>query len=191
MVESSLAAMNRAIGVTVPLFLLAIWSAPTTAQSAATTTSRAIPPPVETALREMYAGGNREIRYFSAAINLNVEGYPEIIVHVVGDTVCASGGWCDTLVFAPNDTSFRHVATIRSTRPPIRVSPARSHDWRNLIVTVAGDNGRPRDAELRYDGTSYPSNPTTAPTHRDSKIVTQVAIPAYRGFDSGTLLAMR
>jgi hypothetical protein len=39
--------------------------------------------------------------------------------------------------------------------------------------------------------TSYPSNPTTSPVHRDSKIVTQVAIPAYRGFDSGTLLALR
>ena len=38
--------------------------------------------------REMYGGRNGEIRYFAAAINLNVEGYPEIIVHVVGDTVC-------------------------------------------------------------------------------------------------------
>ena len=184
--------MNRAIGVTVPLFLLAIWSAPTTAQSAATTTTGIIPPQVETALREMYGGRSGEIRYFAAAINLNVEGYPEIIVHVVGDAVCGSGGWCDTLVFAPNDnSSFRHVTTIRSTRPPIRVSPVRSHDWRNLILTVSGDDGRPRDVELRYDGTSYPSNPTTASAHRDSKIVTQVAIPAYRGFDSGTLLALR
>jgi hypothetical protein len=184
--------MNRAIGVTVPLFLLAIWSAPTTAQSAATTTTGIIPPQVETALREMYGGRSGEIRYFAAAINLNVEGYPEIIVHVVGDTVCAPGGWCDTLVFAPSDnSSFRHVATIRSTHPPIRVSPVRSHDWRNLIVTVSGGDGRPRDVELRYDGTSYPSDPTTAPAHRDSTIVTQVAIPAYRGFDSGTLLALR
>ena len=183
--------MNRAIRVTAPLLLLAIWSAPTTAQSAATTTTSIIPPAIEAALREMYARDNGEIRYFAAAINLNVEGYPEIIVHVVGDTVCGSGGWCDTLVFTPSGTAFRHVATIRSTRPPIRVSPVRSHDWRNLIVTVSGGDGRPRDVELRYDGTSYPSNPTTAPAHRDAKIVTQVAIPAYRTFDSGTLLALR
>jgi putative lipoprotein len=183
--------MNRAIRVTAPLLLLAIWSAPTTAQSAATTTTGIIPPAIEAALREMYARGNGEIRYFAAAINLDVEGYPEIIVHVVGDTVCGSGGWCDTLVFAPNGTAFRHVATIRSTRPPIRVSPVRSHDWRNLILTVSGGDGRPRDVELRYDGTSYPSNPTTAPAYRDAKIVTQVAIPAYGAFDSGTLLALR
>jgi putative lipoprotein len=183
--------MNRAIRVTVALLLLAIWSAPTTAQSAATTVTGVIPPAVETALREMYTRGNGEIRYFAAAINLNVEGYSEIIVHVVGDSVCESGVWCDTLVFAPNGTAFRHVATIRSTRPPIRVSPVRSHDWRNLIVTVQGTDGRPRDVELRYDGTSYPSNPATAPAHRNKNIVTQVAIPAYRGFDSGTLLALR
>jgi hypothetical protein len=177
--------------MTVALLLLAIWSAPTTAQSAATTATGIIPPSVETALREMYARGNGEIRYFAAAINLNVEGYPEIIVHVVGDTVCGSGGWCDTLVFTPNGTAFRHVATIRSTRPPIRVSPVRSHDWRNLILTVQDADGRPRDVELRYDGTAYPSNPTAAPAHRNSSIVTQVAIPAYPGFDSGTLLALR
>ena len=175
--------------MTVALLLLAIWSAPTTAQSAATTATGIIPPSVETALREMYARGNGEIRYFAAAINLNVEGYPEIIVHVVGDAVCKSGG-CDTLVFEPTGTSFRHVATIRSTRLPIRVSPVRSHDWRNLIVNVSGGDGRPRDVELRYDGTTYPSNPTTAPAHRDSGIVTQVAIPAYRAFDSGTLLVL-
>jgi hypothetical protein len=183
--------MNRAIRVTAALLLLAHWSAPMTAQSDATITTSVLPPPVEAALREMYVGRNGEIRYFAAAINLNVEGYAEIIVHVVGDSVCGSGGWCDTLVFTPNGAAFRHVATIRSTRPPIRVSPVRSHDWRNLIVAVSGDDGRPRDVALRYDGTSYPSNPTMAPVHRDSKIVTQVAIPAYRAFDSGTLLALR
>jgi hypothetical protein len=183
--------MNRAICVTAAFLLLEIGSAPMTAQSDATIATGILPAPVEAALREMYVGRNGEIRYFAAAINLNVEGYPEIIVHVVGDTVCGSGGWCDTLVFTPNGTAFRHVSTIRSTRPPIRVSPVRSHDWRNLIVTVSGGDGRPRDVELRYDGTSYPSNPTTAPAHRDSKVVTQVAIPAYRAFDSGTLLALR
>ena len=182
--------MNRAICVTAAFLLLAIWSAPMTAQSDPTTTTGILPPAVEAAVREMYVGRNGEIRYFAAAINLNVEGYPEIIVHVVGDTVCGSGGWCDTLIFTPNGTAFRHVATIRSTRPPIRVSPVRSHDWRNLIVNVSGGDGRPRDVELRYDGTTYPSNPTTAPAHRDSGIVTQVAIPAYRAFDSGTLLIL-
>jgi hypothetical protein len=183
--------MNRATRVTAAFVLLAVWSAPTTAQLDATIQTGIVPPGVEAALREMYVGRTGEIRYFAAAVNLNVEGYPEIIVHVVGDTVCGPGGWCDTLVFTPNGTAFRHVATIRSTRPPIRVAPVRSHDWRNLIVTVAGGDGRPRDVELRYDGTSYPSNPTTAPAYRDSSIVTQVAIPAYRAFDSGTLLASR
>ena len=133
--------MNRAICVTAAFLLLAIWSAPMTAQSDPTTTTGILPPAVEAAVREMYVGRNGEIRYFAAAINLNVEGYPEIIVHVVGDTVCGSGGWCDTLVFTPNGTAFRHVATIRSTRPPIRVSPVRSHDWRNLIVTCREATG--------------------------------------------------
>ena len=105
--------------MTAAFLLLAIWSAPMTAQSDPTTTTGILPPAVEAALREMYVGRDGEIRYFAAAINLNVEGYPEIIVHVVGDTVCGSGGWCDTLVFTPNGTAFRHVATIRSTRPPI------------------------------------------------------------------------
>ena len=50
--------------------------------------------------------------------------------------------------------------------------PVRSHDWRNLIVTVSGDDGRPRDVELSTtDVVSI--EPRDGARHRDSKIVTR------------------
>lgn len=160
-----------------------------TAQSLPTATA-SIPDAVQATLREIYANAGAEVRYFAGSINLDSEGYHEIIVHVVGQTVCRSEG-CDTHVFTPDGQTFRHVATIRSTRPPIRVSPVRSHGWRNLIVAVSAGGARPHahDVELRYNGTSYPSDPTTAPIRRAASLVTQVVIPAYGSLESGTLLA--
>jgi hypothetical protein len=181
-------AMTRHIPICAAVLMLVIASSRTIAQSPATS-SASIPDAVQGTLRELYANAGAEVRYFAGSINLDSEGYHEIVVHVVGPTVCRSQG-CDTLIFAPDGKAFRQVATIRSTRPPIRVSPARSHGWRNLIVAVSG-SGTPHDVELRFNGTSYPSDPTTAPVRRDARLVTQVVIPAYGSPDSGTLLALQ
>jgi hypothetical protein len=190
-VESGCGTMTRHVPVYAALLMLTISSSPTTAQSP-TISAASIPDAVQATLREIYANAGAEVRYFAGSINLDSEGYHEIIVHVVGQTVCKSDG-CDTLVFTPDGESFRHVTTIHSTRPPIRVSPVRSHGWRNLIVAVSGGGARPHahDVELRYDGTSYPSDPTTAPVRRAASLVTQVVIPAYGSLESGTLLAFQ
>jgi hypothetical protein len=74
---------------------------------------------------------------------------------------------------------------------PIRASARRSGGWRSLIVGVSRDGARAPDAELRYDGTSYPSNPIAAPPHRDAKTITQVVIPQYDSLDTGTVLTAR
>jgi hypothetical protein len=183
--------MTRYILVCAAVQTLVISSSPTTAQSL-TASVGSIPEAVQATLREVYANAGAEVRYFAGSINLDSEGYHEIIVHVVGQTVCKSDG-CDTLVFTPDGESFRRVTTIHSTRPPIRVSPVRSHGWRNLIVAVSGGGARPHahDVELRYDGTSYPSDPATAPVRRIASLVTQVVIPAYGSLESGTLLAFQ
>jgi hypothetical protein len=52
---------------------------------------------------------------------------------------------------------------ISVNRPPFRVSPRSTNGWRNLIVHVSGGGLQAHDAELAFDGTSYPSNPTVPP----------------------------
>ena len=172
--------MRRTTHLPVAL-LLAVLSRPATAQAPLTAATEPIPETVETALRAIYAGASGEIRYFASSMNLDGGGHLELIVHVVGKTVCEPAG-CDTLVFTPGEHGFRQVARIRGTRPPILASPRRSGGWRNLIVTVSEDGTRTRSAELGYDGTSYPASAAAAPARRDVSTLTEVVIPPYDSF---------
>ena len=155
-----------------------------------TAMASAAPAAVETALRELYSDWGGEVRYFSSSIDLNGDSRDEIIVHLVGQTLCGSEG-CDTLVFTPSGTNFQRVATIRLTHTPIRVSQRSTSGWRNLIVSVSGGGVRRHDTELRYDGESYPSDPTTIPVRRWARTASDIVIPPYESIDGGTLLALR
>jgi hypothetical protein len=157
---------------------------PTTAATAA------VPAAVEAKLQELYSNWGGDVRYFASSTDLNGDGRDEIIVHLVGQTLCGSEG-CDTLVFTPSGDGFRHVTTIRLTHTPVRVSPRSTNGWRNLIVSVSGGGQRRHDRELPYDGESYPSDPTTIPVRRWARTVGEVVIPPYESIDGGTLLVSR
>src|SRR5262245_17836215 len=152
-----------------------------------TVAAAAVPAGVEAKLQELYSNWDGEVRYFASSIDLNGDGRDEIIVHLVGETLC---GWegCDTLVFTPSDAGFRHVTTIRLTHAPIRISPRSTNGWRNLIVSVSGDGVRRHDRELPYDGESYPSDPTTIPVRRWARTSAEVVIPSDESLDGGTRL---
>ncbi len=170
------------------LFVLVVSSLPMA--MATTVATAAAPTAVEARLQELYSNWGGEVRYFASSIDLNGDGRDEIIVHLVGQTLCGSEG-CDTLVFTPSDAGFRHVTTIRLTHAPIRVSPRSTNGWRNLIVSAAGDGVRRHDRELPYDGESYPSDPTTIPVRRWIRTAADVVIPPYESIDGGTLLVSR
>ncbi|HKN84894.1 MAG TPA: hypothetical protein VJW17_15725 [Pyrinomonadaceae bacterium] len=123
---------------------------------------------LETQLRQMYSGDEGEIRYFLKWFDLNGDGTPEAIVHVVGPSLCGTGG-CDTHIFAKRGANYKLISTIGLTRPLIVASSLRSHSWRNLIVFVAGGGIYPGYyAELRFNGKTYPDNPTVKPAKRIS-----------------------
>ena len=68
------------------------------------------------------------------------------------------------LVLTPQNTSYREVSRTSITKLPIRVLDSTSHGWRSLSVTVQGGGiEEPYEAELRFDGTTYPTNPTVLP----------------------------
>jgi hypothetical protein len=71
-----------------------------------------------------------------------------------------------------------HEDTI--TQPPIRVLTKASNGWRNIGVWVRGGGIQPGyEAELRFDGKTYPTNPSTPPVRRSPvKVAGQVVIPS-------------
>jgi hypothetical protein len=109
---------------------------------------------------------DKTTRYLAAFFDLNGDGQKEALVYLVGRWWCGSGG-CPTLILKPERESYRLVAKISITRPPIRVLKGMSHGWRNIGVWVQGGGIQPGyEAELRFDGRTYPSNPSVAPSRR-------------------------
>lgn len=104
-------------------------------------------------------------RYSSAFVDLKNDGTEEVIVHLSGRSWCGSGG-CVTLILAPEGSGYRVVTEATITRPPIRVLSISSHGWHDLSVWVGGGGIQPYEAELRFDGKTYPSNPTVPPARR-------------------------
>ncbi len=112
-------------------------------------------------LRRLPLPDDETTRYFDAWVDLNGDGKQEVIVYIISRRSCGSGG-CPTLVLANEGSSYRVVTRITITRPPIRVLPTVSHGWRNLTVQVRGGGiQEPYEAELRFDGVSYPTNPSS------------------------------
>ena len=121
----------------------------------------ALPPEIEQVLSHRYGAPAASTRYLDASIDLNGDGRPEIIVHVIGTTACGTGG-CPTLVFTPRGKGYRLVSAISVSRPPIRVAQTRTNGWRNLVVRSGGGGAHAGDMELAFDGKRYPANPSIA-----------------------------
>jgi hypothetical protein len=112
---------------------------------------------------------HRLTRYSVAITDLNNEGRPEALIYAMdaanrrGSYLCGSGG-CELYVLSLEARSYRVIARIWLTRPPIRVLPTMAHGWHDLAVWVAGGGVIPGyEARLRFNGRAYPQNPTVPP----------------------------
>jgi hypothetical protein len=114
-------------------------------------------------VREKGLDDDRALTYSCAFVDLNGDGKEEAIVYLEGRWWSGSGG-CNTLVLAHKDSSYKFIAKITITRPPIRVLNITSYGWHSIAVWVQGGGINPGyEAELRFNGKTYPSNPSTSP----------------------------
>ena len=128
-------------------------------------------------LKDQGAEDDGTARYIPAFVDLNNDGTDEVIVHVLAQSLCGTGG-CPTLVLVPVQSSFRIVSRIGITRPPSRVLNKQTNGWHDLAVWVQGGGIQPGyEADLPFDGENYATNPTVAPAHRLSpKAAGQVVV---------------
>jgi hypothetical protein len=106
-------------------------------------------------------------RYQAASVDLNDDGSPEMIVLANDREYCGSGG-CTLFVLTPAADSYRIVTRMTVTRPPVRVLSTSSRGWQDLAVRVAGGGSlQPYDVALRFDGRSYPTNPSVVARSRE------------------------
>ena len=112
-------------------------------------------------------------RYTVALADLDGDKKPEALIYAMATSegggqadLCGSGG-CDLYVLAMTPTGYREITDISVARPPVRVLSTTTNGWRDLGVMVAGGGIiRGYEARLRYDGHSYPDNPTVSPAVR-------------------------
>ncbi|HTR37509.1 MAG TPA: hypothetical protein VMH80_16500 [Bryobacteraceae bacterium] len=121
-------------------------------------------------------------RFVMAFADLNSDGTPEAIIYLKSNDWCGSGG-CTTLVLVRSADSWRVLAKISITRPPILILPAKSRGWHSLGVRVQGGGIQPgHEAELRFDGKTYPGNPSVPPARPIiGKIGGEILIPTSVG----------
>jgi len=104
-------------------------------------------------------------RYSYVFVDLKDDGTKEVIVYITGRAWCGTGG-CGILILAPEGSSYRVVTGTTVTRPPIRVLATKSNGWHDISVVVAVGGIAGYEAELSFDGKTYPSNPSVPPAHQ-------------------------
>ncbi len=102
-----------------------------------------------------------DVRYYYNRVDLNGDEKPEVLVFVFGRDMCGTGG-CGALVFRSRGQKYELVTDISLARNPIIVSQQKTRGWNDLVLFVAGGGIIPGYyAVLRFNGRSYPENPTT------------------------------
>ncbi len=83
------------------------------------------------------------------------------------------------LILAAKDSSYGVVTKVTITRPPIRVLTSTSNGWRDITVWVEGGGMEPGyEAELRFDGKTYPRNPSVPPARQlTRKVAGEIVVP--------------
>lgn len=117
------------------------------------------------------------VSYWYNRIDLNGDGIPETFVYLAGRSVSGSGG-DSALLFAQRAGDYVLLSRFTLVRSPILVSDERSNGWNNLVLRVSGGGIAPFFAELKYNGTSYPTNPSTQPAVEAGRVLNGTAIIA-------------
>ena len=128
---------------------------------------------------------DNDARYFDAAVDLDGDGRDEVVAYVAGPMVCGTGG-CPLFVLTPGPDGYRLVARMSVVQVPVRVSSQATNGWRDLVVAVAGGGAPAGDMVLKFDGTTYPSNPTVPPAEPAASLEgTEILIGEFGTYTEG------
>lgn len=125
-------------------------------------------------LRDPVTKEDRTTRYSVASVSLD-DRTPMKLVYISGQQWCGSGG-CAALLLKPDQSSFKIIQKFTLVRLPIRVLSTKTAGWHDLAMWVRGGGISPAMVVLRYSGSKYPSNPSTAPSLRSTGL-------SDKGFD--------
>lgn len=106
---------------------------------------------------------SRKFRLFEH--NLNKDPEKEIFVGLTGSNFCGSGGCTVLLLSSKGDLISRFTVTGN----PILIGDTNTKGWKDLILHSDG-----KDHLMKFDGKTYPSNPSTQPVYVSNKAQTLI-----------------
>ncbi|MBW4444470.1 MAG: hypothetical protein KME10_25270 [Plectolyngbya sp. WJT66-NPBG17] len=128
---------------------------------------------LDAAIRREFPTGT--VRFLYNPIDLNGDGRSEFVVYITSD--CGSGG-CPMLVLQPTGSGFKTVSRHTIVNNPVVISNTKTNAWRDIVLYVAGGGAKPSYHILKFDGSTYPSNPSMTPEVAPGTIVSGTAIIA-------------
>lgn len=102
-----------------------------------------------------------EVRYLYNRVRLHGDK-DSVLVLLISSQFVGSGG-ATMLVLDPAPQGYRVVSRFTLTNSPILVSKGQTHGWHDLVWLVRGGGTQPHYAALKFDGKTYPSNPSSVP----------------------------
>lgn len=117
---------------------------------------------VENAILEAYnlQRGTDIVYYHYTKVDLNDDYVPEYFVYAYGPMLSGSGGG-SALILSNN---FKEISRFSLVRTPITISRNKTRGWKDIIMQVSGGGANPSTVAMRFNGESYPSNPSTQPS---------------------------
>ena len=147
------------------LTLLASLTLPTLLQ-AQTSNNSMLTETIEFYIKKEEGDFSQNTKYKTAEIDLNGDQQKDALVFMIGSYWCGTGG-CTLLVFEQIDDNYRLVSQVPLVREPVIVSENITQGWRDIIIQNSGGGLPAKNVTLKFDGTAYPSNPSTLSPTRD------------------------
>ncbi|MGL4511409.1 hypothetical protein, partial [Cetobacterium sp.] len=117
---------------------------------------------VENAILEAYSlqKGVDEVYYSYVKIDLNNDSVPEYFVYAYGPMLSGSGGGSALIL----NSDYKEISRFTLVQTPIIINNHRTKNWKDIIMNVSGGGATPNAAIMKFDGKTYPSNPSLQPT---------------------------
>ena len=134
---------------------------------------------LEKALKEEFnlEEERNQVRYYYNKVDLNDDGINEVFAYPVGPPVCGTGG-CSAAIFKRENGEYKLLSRFSLVNNPIIISNNKTNGYRDIIMYVTGGGIESFFAELKYNGTSYPGNPSVQPEVKPGTKVSGIAIIA-------------
>ncbi|MEG1254637.1 hypothetical protein [Clostridium sp.] len=102
------------------------------------------------------------VRYYYNKVDLNEDGNPEIFAYIIGSPVCGTGG-CSAAIFKHTNEEYTLLSKFTLVNNPVIINNSKTKGYKDIIMYVSGGGIESFFAWIKYDGTTYSSNPSIQP----------------------------